>query len=63
VLNELKQRKEAIEQWEQDKGQVETKMTADEEKIVKLKQETVELKKKVEKRQAILSTLEGEKDV
>jgi hypothetical protein len=28
-----------------------------------IKQETVELKKKVEKRQAILSTLQGENDI
>jgi hypothetical protein len=36
---------------------------ADEEKAVKIKQDTGELKKKVEKRQAILSTLQGENDI
>ena len=35
----------------------------DEEKVVKLRKETAELKKKVEKRQAILMVLEGDKDI
>lgn len=38
-------------------------MISDEEKMTKLKQETVDLKKHVEKRQNILATLEGEKNI
>jgi hypothetical protein len=38
-------------------------MITDEEKMMKLKQETADLKKHVEKRQTILATLEGEKDI
>ena len=34
-------------------------MISDEEKTAKLKQETTDLKKQVEKRQTILATLEG----
>jgi outer membrane translocation and assembly module TamA len=62
-LNELNERKEAIEKWEKDKEVVEQRLVNDEEKIAKVKQETIDLKKKVEKRQAILSTLQGENDV
>jgi hypothetical protein len=63
ILNELNERKEAIEQWEKEKESIEQKLITDEEKAVKIKQQTVDLKKKVEKRQAILSTLQGENDI
>lgn len=63
MLEELNERKEAIEQWEREKEELEQRLVADEERAGKIKQETAELKKKVEKRQAILSTLQGENDV